>query len=102
MKAVDEDRISVAKGREILQEALDSQRDPSDVLAESGEQVRDESALSGWVTSVLSANPDAVEKIRSGDNKPMGFLMGQVMKESAGQAHPRLVQELIQKLIQQG
>lgn len=100
VKAVDEDRISVARGREILQDALDNDRDPADVLAESSEQVRDESALLGWVNTVLAENPDAVEKIRSGDSKPMGFLMGQVMKASSGQAHPRIVQELIQKMIQ--
>ena len=100
VKAVEEDRISVSRGREVLQEALVSDRDPTDVLAESAEQVRDESALLGWVNTVLSANPYAVEKIRSGDSKPMGFFMGQVMKASSGQAHPRMVQELIQKIIQ--
>ena len=100
VKAVEEDRISVARGREILQEALDQEREPADVLAESAEQVRDESALLGWVNTVLAENPEAVEKIRSGDSKPMGFLMGQVMKASSGQAHPRIVQELIQRMIQ--
>ncbi|MEE2883697.1 MAG: Asp-tRNA(Asn)/Glu-tRNA(Gln) amidotransferase subunit GatB [Planctomycetota bacterium] len=101
VEAVEEDRISVASGRDILQKALDEGRDPTEVLAESAEQIRDESALLGWVSTVMSAHPEAVEKIRSGDSKPMGFLMGQVMKASSGQAHPRMVQELLQRLIQQ-
>ena len=101
VKAVEEDRISVGKGREILQQALDEQRDPNEILSESGEQISDESALVGWITTVLSEHPEAVNKIKSGDSKPMGFLMGQVMKASSGQAHPRLAQDLLQKMIEQ-
>ncbi len=99
--AVEGDRISVAKGREILQVALDENRSPEEVLAGAGEQVSDESALVGWVQGVLDANPDAADKIRTGDKKPVGFLMGQVMKAIGGQAHPRKVQEILQRLIQQ-
>ncbi|MEE2889814.1 MAG: Asp-tRNA(Asn)/Glu-tRNA(Gln) amidotransferase subunit GatB [Planctomycetota bacterium] len=99
VKAVEEDRVSVAKGREILQVALDEDRDPVEILAQSDEQISDESALVEWVTTVMSENSEAVTKIKSGDSKPMGFLVGQVMKASGGQAHPRVVQELLQKMI---
>ena len=100
VEAVEGDRISVAKGREILQAALDQGCSPAKILAQTGEQVSDEAALIGWVQQVVDANPDAAEKIRAGDSKPLGFLMGQVMKASSGQAHPRRVQEILQRLIQ--
>ncbi len=44
---------------------------------------------------MIAANPDALEKIRSGDGKPIGFLVGQVMKATGGKADPRKVSELI-------
>jgi len=100
VEAVEGDRISVAKGREILQVALDQGCSPAQILAQTGEQVSDEAALIGWVQQVVDANPDAAEKIRAGDSKPLGFLTGQVMKASSGQAHPRLVQQILQRLIQ--
>ena len=100
--AVEGDRISVATGREILQAALDQNCSPEEILAQTDEQVSDETALIGWVQQVVDANPDAADKIRAGDSKPLGFLTGQVMKASSGQAHPRMVQEILQRLIQQG
>jgi aspartyl-tRNA(Asn)/glutamyl-tRNA(Gln) amidotransferase subunit B len=44
---------------------------------------------------VLVAHPDAVEGIRGGDMKPIGFLVGQVMRATGGKADPKQVQQLI-------
>ena len=48
---------------------------------------------------VLSDNEDAVNKIRGGDDRAIGFLVGQVMKLSKGQAHPKKVQDLMRARI---
>ncbi|MDC3252070.1 Asp-tRNA(Asn)/Glu-tRNA(Gln) amidotransferase GatCAB subunit B, partial [Planctomycetota bacterium] len=61
--------------------------------------VQDEGALGEWVDQVLSENEDAVNKIRGGDDRAIGFLVGQVMKLSKGQAHPKKVQELMRARI---
>ena len=52
-------------------------------------------AIEAEVSAVLDAHPEALEKIRSGDSKPIGFLVGRVMRATGGKADPRLVQELI-------
>ena len=93
--AVKDDRISGGRAKNLLQESLDQSVSLGELITQAGDQVQDEDALSGWVDQVLQGNPDAVSKIQSGDMKPMGFLMGQIMRLSSGQAHPKKVQELI-------
>jgi len=78
-----------------LQEALDPAVCLNSLIEEAGSQEQDTDALAGWVDQVMQENPDAIAKIKAGDMKPMGFLMGQIMKLSSGQAHPKKVQELI-------
>jgi aspartyl-tRNA(Asn)/glutamyl-tRNA(Gln) amidotransferase subunit B len=58
-------------------------------------QVRDEGQLSAWVEDVLGEHSAEADRYRSGEKKILGFLMGQVMKKSRGQADPRRVNELL-------
>lgn len=60
-------------------------------------QVSDEGAISAIVTQVLEANPKAADDVRNGETKAIGFLTGQVMKQSRGQANPKLAQDLIKR-----
>ncbi len=56
--------------------------------------------LSGIISAVLSENPDAVEKYKSGKTEVIGFLIGQVMQKTQGKADPNEVREkLIRKII---
>ena len=52
-------------------------------------------ALSGVVDGVIVANPDEAERVRGGDKKVIGFLVGQVMKASRGNADGGRVRELL-------
>lgn len=58
-------------------------------------QVSDSGELETVVKRVIDANPKAAEDIRAGEMKAIGFLVGQVMKESAGKANPGVVQQII-------
>jgi aspartyl-tRNA(Asn)/glutamyl-tRNA(Gln) amidotransferase subunit B len=58
-------------------------------------QVSDESAIEAIVEQVLADNPDAVADIKAGQDKAIGFLVGQVMTKSKGQANPGLAQRII-------
>ena len=62
-------------------------------------QVRDTSALEGWVTEVLAANTGEVARYRAGETKLLGFLVGQVMKKSQGKADPKGVQPVLLKAL---
>ncbi len=60
-------------------------------------QMNDDGELSAVVYGVLEANPDQVAELRSGKDKVLGFLVGQVMKATGGKANPKQVNELIRK-----
>lgn len=60
-------------------------------------QVSDTGAIEEVVQAVIDANPRAVEDVKNGEMKAIGFLVGQVMKESKGQANPQLAQATIKK-----
>jgi len=62
-------------------------------------QISDQSELEAVITRVISENPDSVENYRGGKSKAIGFLVGQVMKETGGKANPQLVNELLVKAI---
>ena len=64
-------------------------------------QVSDEGAIAKIVDEVLadSASQKAIEDIRNGNDKAIGFLVGQIMKKSKGKANPALAQKLIRERI---
>lgn len=62
-------------------------------------QKSDSDEIEGIVQKVIDANPAVVDQIKAGEDKAIGFLVGQVMKESRGQANPQMAQTAIRKLI---
>ena len=60
-------------------------------------QMSDSSQLENIVDKVLNSNRKAAKDVKNGEMKAIGFLVGQVMKESKGQANPSLVQKIIKK-----
>ena len=47
------------------------------------------------IAQIVEANPKSVEDYKAGKNKAMGFLVGQIMKQSKGQANPTLINKLL-------
>ncbi len=62
-------------------------------------QESDEGAIAAIVAEVLAAHQAAVQDIKNGEMKAIGFLVGQVMKQSQGKANPALAQQLIRQQI---
>ena len=63
------------------------------------EAVSDTSELGPIVASVVEANPKEAEAYRAGKEGLLGFFVGQVMRETHGKADPRVVNELVRKLL---
>lgn len=83
--------------KQTLVRIFEENKDPRGIIEEQGwEQITDPSALKKLVAEVLASNGAAVEQIRGGDARPMGFLVGQVMKASRGRAEPKLVQDILE------
>ena len=69
---------------------------PGQIVEEQGlVQISDEGALLAIVDAVLERNPQSIEDYRAGKEKAIGFLVGQLMKETKGKANPALVNKLL-------
>jgi aspartyl-tRNA(Asn)/glutamyl-tRNA(Gln) amidotransferase subunit B len=65
-------------------------------------QVSDRNTIAAIVDAVLAANPSVVENFKAGKENVMGFLVGQVMKQSRGKANPQLAQQLLKEKLSGG
>lgn len=73
---------------------------PSEVIEKHGYKVvKDDGALEKAVEEAFAANPDVVEKLKSGNMKPMGVIIGAVMKATRGQADAKAVNKLVMSKI---
>lgn len=95
---VADNQISSTNAKIILQVIIKKGGDPLTIAKERNLlQVSDESELITIVRGVIKENPKAVDDIKAGQEKVIGFLVGQVMKLSQGKANPPLVKKLIKK-----
>jgi aspartyl-tRNA(Asn)/glutamyl-tRNA(Gln) amidotransferase subunit B len=77
-----------------------SGNDPDLIVKEKGlAQISDEGALHGIIDGVIAANPQSVEDYRAGKERAIGFLVGQIMKATKGQANPGLVNQLLKEIL---
>ena len=101
LSMIEEGSISGKIGKQVFEEMYRTGKDPQTIVKEKGWiQIQDSSELTGVIDDVLQAHPDEVKKYRAGKEKVFGFLVGQVMKATRGQANPKLVNELLRKKLQ--
>ncbi len=97
---IDEDVISGKIAKTVFEEMIKTGHDPKAIVAARGlTQVSDTGALEGVVAKVLAAAPAEVAAYRQGKTKLMGFFVGQVMRETRGQANPQRVNEILQRML---
>ena len=73
---------------------------PAKIIAEKGfSQISDTSALEAAVQEAIANNPKPVADYRAGKQQSIGFLVGQVMKATKGQANAPMVKELLEKAL---
>lgn len=97
---VDKNELSSTAAKEVFNELLTSDKTPREIAeAKNLLQVSDEGAIAAIVDEVLAdpASAKAVEDIKAGNDKAIGFLVGQIMKKSQGKANPALAQKLIRE-----
>ena len=98
---VDSSQISSTSAKVILGVLVEHGGDPLTIAKERDLlQVSDEGAIEAIVQKVLAANPQAATDVQNGELKAIGFLVGQIMKESKGKANPGLAQKLIKKSLE--
>jgi aspartyl-tRNA(Asn)/glutamyl-tRNA(Gln) amidotransferase subunit B len=93
---VADDTVSGAGAKQALEEAVATGDPIAEIVERKGiTQVSDSGALGAIAEEVLAENPEVVEQFRGGKEAVIGFLVGQVMKKSAGSANPKLAKELL-------
>ncbi len=92
-------KLSSSNVKELITKLLTIDKLPEDIdkyVSQLGlKQTSDINELSLVVDQVIAANPQAFEDVKAGQEKAIGFLVGQVMKSTKGQANPSLVNKLI-------
>ncbi len=101
LKLLSSGSINGKTAKSVFAESFQSGRLPSDLVAESGAtQISDSGAIDAAVQKVLGAHPDIVAKYKSGQTNVIGFLVGQVMKETQGRANPPMVQQAVKSALE--
>src|SRR5215216_2680532 len=88
-------KVSRSAARTALDKVFETGASPSIVVEREGLASVGSDELSGVVNEAISANPDEAERVRNGDKKVVGFLVGQVMKATRGSADGGRVRELL-------
>ena len=97
---VAEGKLNDKLAKQTVAGVLAGEGDPDQVVKAHGyEVVSDDGALEAEVDKALAANPDIVEKLKSGNMKPMGAIIGAVMKATRGQADAKAVTAIVMKRI---
>jgi len=98
LNLIDEGTISGKMAKAIFEEMFASGSPPDQIIKEKGmTQISDQDTLSKVIDEVIAANPAVVEDFRNGKDKALGFLVGQIMKATKGQANPGAVNSLLRE-----
>lgn len=98
---VESGAISGKIAKEVFDKMYAGGKRAEQVIAEQGlRQISDQGALEEVVNRVLGANPKQVEAYRGGKEGLLGFFVGQVMRETKGQANPQLLNQLLRSKLQ--
>lgn len=97
---VEAGRLTARNAAQLFPDLVADGGDPEAMMVERGlEAVSDAGAIEGFVDEVIAAHPDVAQQVRDGDDKPLNFLMGQVMKASQGKAEPGQVRKALAEKI---
>ena len=92
--------ISGKQAKGVFAAMLTSGKSAKKLVAEQGlAQVSDSAAIEAAARGVLAAHPDNVKSYRAGKTNILGFFVGQVMRAMQGAGNPKLVNEVLQKLL---
>ena len=96
IQLIEKGTISTKIAKTVFKSMLETGKSPQKIVEEQGlVQISDEGAILAIVDSIIAANPQSVEDFRGGKDKAIGFLVGQIMKETKGKANPGLVNKLL-------
>jgi aspartyl-tRNA(Asn)/glutamyl-tRNA(Gln) amidotransferase subunit B len=97
---VERGEITAASGKKVFATMFDSGKKARDIIAAEGmSQISDSGAIEAIARVVVAKSPDNAAKYRSGSEGVFKFFVGQVMKETRGQANPQVVNEILKRVL---
>lgn len=88
---LDKKEITSKMAKDILDKMIQTGKSASGVIKDEGIEKTDDTAIETIIDKVIADNPVEVERFKAGEKKLQGFFVGQVMKESKGQADPGVI-----------
>ncbi len=101
IRLIDDGTVSGKIAKDVFEKSWASGESPKAIVEREGlVQIRDEGALQAAIDAAIAEHPDAVATYRKGKTGSLGYLVGAVMRKTAGKANPQLVNELLKKALE--
>jgi aspartyl-tRNA(Asn)/glutamyl-tRNA(Gln) amidotransferase subunit B len=95
---IDSGTISGKIAKTVFEEMYRTGKDAEVIIKEKGlVQISDTGAIEKAIDEIIAKSPNEVERFRGGDEKLIGFFVGQVMKATKGKANPQIVNDILKK-----
>lgn len=102
LELVEKGTINRNTAKEVFEEVYKTGKSATVIVQEKGlTQISDDSILMEAIKEVIAKNPKEVERFKQGEEKLIGFFVGQVMKITKGKANPKMVNELVLKALKE-
>jgi aspartyl-tRNA(Asn)/glutamyl-tRNA(Gln) amidotransferase subunit B len=103
VKLVSNNRINSNTAKEeVLPEIINGKINPASIVEKKDiAQVSNKDELDSIINKIIKGNPKPVDDFKQGKKQAIGFLVGQVMKETKGKANPELVNEILRSKIEE-
>ncbi|WP_369901331.1 Asp-tRNA(Asn)/Glu-tRNA(Gln) amidotransferase subunit GatB [Bacillus manliponensis] len=96
IQLIEKGTISSKIAKKVFSELIEKGGDPEEIVKAKGlVQISDEGTLRKVVTDILDNNEQSIEDFKNGKDRAIGFLVGQIMKATKGQANPPLVNKIL-------
>ena len=100
VELIDKGTISSKIAKKVFDEMYETGKDAKKIVEDNGmTQMSDEGAIKEIVEKIVAANPKSVEDYKAGKDRAIGFLVGQVMKETHGKANPGIVNKFLLEIL---
>ncbi len=100
LRKVDKGEITAGSGKKVFAVMFETGRQPADIIAAEGlAQMTDTGAIEKIARELVAKSPDNVAKYRAGNEGVFKFFVGQVMRETRGQANPQVVNEILKRIL---
>ncbi len=95
---ISDNTISGRTAKEVFDDMFETGQSAASIVAEKGlRQISDSSELESVLDQIIADNPTQVQQIKEGNQKLMGWFVGQVMKSTGGKANPKMINELVRQ-----